>query len=112
MAVVDEQHFLMTAVVGEQHFLTTAVVGKQHFLTTAVIRERLPEIPDGGMPEQERKRSKSRREIASAMALASVGIHEATRWKSNLARSQKIFRRNFMARGKRAQLLLSQATTA
>jgi hypothetical protein len=61
----------MTVIVGEQHFLTTAVVGEQHFLMTAVIRERLPEIPDGGMPEQERKRSKSRQEIASATVLAS-----------------------------------------
>jgi hypothetical protein len=67
------------AVVGEQHFLTMAVIGEQHFPTTAVIGERLPEIPDGGMPEQERKRAKSRREIASATVLASVGIHEATR---------------------------------
>jgi hypothetical protein len=100
------------AIVGEQHFPTMAVVGEQHFPTTAVIGERLPEIPDGGIPEQERKRAKSRQEIASATVLASVGIHEATRWKSNLARSQKIFRRNFMARGKRAQPLLSQATTA
>jgi hypothetical protein len=90
----------------------TAVVGEQHFLTTAVIRERLPEIPDGGMPEQERKHSKSRQEIASATVLASVGIHKATRWKSNLACSQKIFRRNFMARREWAQPLLSQATTA
>jgi hypothetical protein len=112
MAVIDEQHFLTTAVVGEQHFLTTAIIGEQHFLTTAIIRERLLEIPDGGMPEQERKCSKSRREIASATVLASVGIHKAMRWKSNLARSQKIFQRNFMARGKRAQPLLSQATTA
>jgi hypothetical protein len=112
MAIVDEQHFLTMAVVGEQHFLMTAVIGKQHFLMTAVIKERLPEIPDSGMPKQERKCSKSRREIASAMVLASIGIHEATRWKSNLARSQKIFRRNFMARGEWAQPLLSQATTA
>jgi hypothetical protein len=90
------------AIVGEQHFPTMAVVGEQHFLTMAVVGERLLEIPDGGMPEQERKRAKSRREIASAMVLASIGIHEATRWKSNLARSQKIFRRNFMARGSQA----------
>jgi hypothetical protein len=89
-----------------------AVVGEQHFPMTAIVRERLLEIPDGGMPKQERKRAKSRREIVSATVLASIGIHEATRWKSNLARSQKIFRRNFMARGKWAQPLLSQATMA
>jgi hypothetical protein len=100
------------AVVGEQHFPTMAIVGEQHFPTTAIIGERLPEIPNGGMPEQERKCAKSRQEIASATVLASVGIHEATRWKSNLARSQKIFRRNFMARGEQVQPLLSQATTA
>jgi hypothetical protein len=89
-----------------------AVIGEQHFPTTAIVGERLLEISDGGMPEQERKHAKSRQEIASAMVLASLGIHEATRWKSNLARSQKIYRRNFMARGERVQLLLSQATTA
>jgi hypothetical protein len=100
------------AVVGEQHFPMMVVIGEQHFPTTAVIGERLPEIPDGGMPEPERKCAKSRREVASATVLASIGIHEATRWKSNLARSQKIFRRNFMARGERAQPLLSQATMA
>jgi hypothetical protein len=111
MAVVGEQHFLMMAIVGEQHFPTMAVISEQHFPMTAVGGERLPEIPDGGMPEQERKCAKSRREIALAIVLASVRIHEATRWKSNLACSQKIFRRNFMARGERAQLL-SQATTA
>jgi hypothetical protein len=73
-----------------------AVIGEQHFLTMAVVGERLLEIPDGRMPEQERKCVKSRREIVSATVLASIGIHEATRWKSNLARSQKIFRRNFI----------------
>jgi hypothetical protein len=88
------------------------VVGEQHFLMTAIVGERLLKIPDDGMPEQERKCAKSRQEIASAMVLASVEIHEATRWKSNLARSQKIFRRNFMARGEWAQPLLSQATMA
>jgi hypothetical protein len=112
MAIVGEQHFPMMAVVSEQHFPTMAVVGEQHFPTTAVVGERLPEIPDGGIPEQERKCVKSRREIVSATVLASIGIHEATRWKSNLACSQKIFRRNFMARGERAQPLLSQATMA
>jgi hypothetical protein len=45
----------------------------------AVIGERLPEIPDGRMPEQERKRAKSRQEIVSATVLASIEIHEATR---------------------------------
>jgi hypothetical protein len=100
------------AIVGEQHFPMTAIIGEQHFLAMAIVGERLPEIPDGGMPKQERKRVKSRQEIASAMVLASVWILEATRWKSNLAHSQNIFRRNFMARGKRAQPLLSQATTA
>jgi hypothetical protein len=89
-----------------------AIVSEQHFPTIAFVRERLPEIPDGGMPKQERKRAKLRQEIVSATVLDSIGIHEATRWKSNLARSQKIFRRNFMARGKQAQLLLSQATMA
>jgi hypothetical protein len=89
-----------------------AIIVEQHFLTTAVVRERLPEVPDGGMPKQERKCMKSRREIALAMVLASVEIQEAMRWKSNLACSQKIFRRNFMARGERAQPLLSQATRA
>jgi hypothetical protein len=96
----------------KQHFPTMAIVGEQHFPMMAVVGERLPEIPDGGMPKQERKCAKSRQEIASVTVLAFLGIHEATRWKSNLARSQKIFRRNFMARGKRAQPLLSQATTA
>jgi hypothetical protein len=100
------------AIIGEQHFLMMAVVGEQHFLITAIIGERLPEIPDGGMPEQERKHAKSRQEIVSATVLVSVGIHEAMRWKSNLAHSQKIFRRNFMARGEWVQPLLSQATTA
>jgi hypothetical protein len=100
------------AIVGEQHFPTMiAIVGEQHFLTTAVVGERLLEISDGEMPKHERKHAKSRREILSAMVLASIGIHEATRWKSNY-HSQKIFRRNFMARGKWVQPLLSQATMA
>jgi hypothetical protein len=84
-----------------------AVIGEQHFLTTTVVGERLPEIPDGGMPEQERKCAKSKLEIASAMVLASVGIYKATRWRSNLARSQKIFWRNFMARGKQHSLIVT-----
>jgi hypothetical protein len=37
-----------------------AVVGEQHFPIIAVVGERLPEIPDGRMPKQERKCAKSR----------------------------------------------------
>jgi hypothetical protein len=37
-----------------------AIVSEQHFPMTAVVGERLLEIPDGGMPEQERNHAKSR----------------------------------------------------